>query len=269
MVTISVIMGVLCSSDRLTLLKRAVKSILEQTYSDFELIICGYGSSYDVIAYLNEAALSDCRIRIVNECRLTLPEKLNCCLKYANGTYIARMDDDDFSMPYRFEKQIEFLNSHKEIAFVGSSAAVVCSGEKLGTYSFPEYPQANDFLFSQPFIHPTLMFRREAMTAVGGYSQDKRCILCEDYDILMRMYAAGLKGANIREELLEYTVSKGLNSKRKLKHRINECVIRFRRFRDNGLLAGHLVYVIKPIAVWLIPECLLGKIKKRRLDRKK
>lgn len=266
---ISVIMGVLCGSDKLCLLERAVRSVLEQSYSNFEFLICDYGSDIDIMTYLDKAAASDDRIKLIREDKLTLPEKLNCCLKFASGTYVARMDDDDFSAPCRFAKQTEFLKTNTGIAFAGSNVRVVCSGEEIGEYTFPEFPTARDFLFKQPFIHPALMLRREALVEAGGYSEDKRCILCEDYDLLMRMYAKGLRGANIQEKLFDYTVSPGLPSKRKFNHRVNECVVRFRGFKANGLLPMALPYVIKPLLVWLIPQKLLGKIKKHRMDKGK
>lgn len=268
MAEISVIMGVRCGTEKKPLLERAVRSILSQTHVDFELLICDDGSSCEIMELLEEYSAHDGRIKLLRRCdRLTLAQKLNYCIAHAGGRYVARMDDDDYSRPQRFEKQVEYLSEHEDIAFVGCNTDVLSCGKKIGEYVFPEQPSAKDFRFTQPFIHSTIMFRLEVLNEVGGYSENTNCILCEDYELLMRMYAHGLRGANLGERLLEYTVAPELKTNRTLRHRWNECVTRFHSFRKNGLLPLYLVYVIKPLAVWLVPPRLLCAIKKKRIKQ--
>jgi len=259
---ISVLMGVFYRKDDITLLKRSVESMLAQTVSDFELLICDDGSSPAAMAYLESAAGDDGRIRLIRRGDLfSLPVKLNACLREAKGEYIARMDDDDFSHPDRFEKQLAFLTAHPEIAFVGCFVNHWREGI-VGERLLPEYPTVKDFYFVQPFIHPSLLFRREALEAVNGYGEDKYCILCEDYDMLLRLYAAGYTGANLPEKLLDYTIPLTARGNRKMRHRWNESVTRWRRFRELGCLPGALPWVVKPLAVGLLPEGLLKRLKK-------
>ena len=248
------------------LLKRSIESVLTQTVSDFELLICDDGSSDEAKAYLNSAADKDKRIVLVRNGNLfTLPQKLNACLAAAKGKFVARMDDDDYSHPDRFLRQTEFLEKHPEIYFCGCNVNLARNGETVGIKNFPEYPSVEDFYFVQPFIHPSLMLRREALEAVGGYSEDKYSILCEDYDILLRLYASGYKGANIQQLLFDYTVSETAKGNRKMKHRINEAVTRYRRFKQLGKLPKAFIYVIKPIVVGFIPESVLYRLKQKVL----
>lgn len=268
MAEISVIMGVRCGTEKKPLLERAVRSVLSQTRVDFELLICDDGSSREIMRILEEYSAHDDRIKLLRSCdRLTLAQKLNYCLAHAEGRYVARMDDDDYSLPQRFEKQVEYLAEHEDIAFVGCNTDVLACGKKIGEYVFPEQPSAKDFLFTQPFIHSAIMFRLEVLNEVGGYSENTDCILCEDYELLMRMYAQGLRGANLDERLLKYTVAPELKTNRTLRHRWNECVTRYKSFRINGLLPLYFVYVIKPLAVWLVPSKLLCAIKKKRIKK--
>lgn len=268
MAEISVIMGVLCTRERIPLLARALRSVLEQTYSNFEIIICDDGSDEEARAYLDDLSQACEKVRVVRGSGSSaLPVKLNFCLRYAQGRYIARMDDDDLSYPERFDRQLRYLSKHPEISFVGCSAYVISDGEKLGVYDFREFPTARDFRFTQPFIHPTLIFTREAIDEAGGYSEDDSCLLCEDYDLLLRLYAVGRTGANVQELLFEYSVMLDDPRRRKLRIRRNEIITRFRRFRDNRMLPKYLLYVLKPLAVWLIPHRLLIKIKTRRLKK--
>ena len=262
---ISVIMGVRYRRKDLCLLESAIRSVLSQSLADFELLICGDGSSEAANEFLALCAEKDPRVRLIcGNGKYTLPEKLNVCLEMAKGKFIARMDDDDFSCHNRFEKQIEFLNLNPEIAFVGCNVALTRNGVKVGQRNFPEYPEIQDFYITQPYIHPTLIFRCEALKAVQGYSEHRRCLLCEDYDLLLRLYAHGFRGANLQETLFYYTVPATAKGSRKMKHRWNESVTRWRRFRELGVLPHALPYVIKPIAVGLLPESILAKVKDSR-----
>lgn len=262
---ISVLMGVYYRSADVGALQRSVESILNQTVPDLELMICADGSSPEALAYLESAAQSDGRLRLVDKRGAhTLPVKLNACFRASRGAFLARMDDDDVSHADRFEKQLEALRTHREIAFVGSSAVLYRGGARVGERRFPERPAVRDFYMTQPYLHPALVFRRAALEAAGGYSEDRRCVLCEDYDLLLRLYAKGLTGMNLAEPLLDYTLSATAKGSRTMAHRRNEAVTRWRRFRELGVLGQAWPYVFKPIAVGLLPEGLLARIKERR-----
>ena len=265
---ISVIMGVLYRSGDAAMLQRAVRSILAQSFPHFELLVCDDGSSEAAKRYLEEAAGQDKRIKLIRPGdRFSLPEKLNVCLKAARGTYIARMDDDDYALPDRFAQQLEFLERHPQTAFVGCNVNLIRGGEPVGKRQLPEYPDVKDFYMTQPYIHPTLLFRKACLDAVSGYSEDKRCILCEDYDLLLRLYEVGYSGANLQEPLLDYTIPSSAKGSRRMCHRRNEAVTRFRRFRALGLLPGAFPYVLKPLAVGLLPEGVLRLVKSKTTEK--
>lgn len=265
---ISVLMGVYCQASETALLERSISSILAQSMPDFELLICDDGSTPETVELLNCLAETDSRIRLIRRENLfSLPAKLNACLQKAKGSYIARMDDDDYAYPLRFEKQLAYLNNHREISFVGCCARLLRGGVLAGTRTFPEFPAIRDFYMTQPYLHPTLVFHREVLERVGGYSEDPHCILCEDYDLLLRLYAAGFRGANLQEQLFCYTIPDTAKGGRTMAHRWNETVTRWRRFRTLGLLPGAFPWVVKPLAVGLLPEKILYQLKGRR-DRK-
>lgn len=262
---ISVLMGVYYRSQDTSLLERSIRSILYQSLEHLELLICDDGSHPKASALLEQYAAEDERVRLIRTgSAYALPCKLNLCLRSARGSWIARMDDDDYSHPQRLEKQLDYLRENQDVAFVGCNVNLSCDGRLVGTRHFPERPAVRDFYFVQPFIHPALLFRKEALDAVNGYCEDKRCILCEDYDLLLRLYGAGYQGANLQECLLDYTIPKSAKGKRNMSHRWNEAVTRYRRFGELGLLPQALPYVMKPLIVGMIPEALLQKLKNRR-----
>lgn len=260
---ISVLMGVYYRRENTGLLRRSIDSILQQDYTKLEVLICDDGSTAEAIRTVDSFAGEDRRVQAIRPGnKYALAEKLNACLRQARGELIARMDDDDYAHPDRFEKQVVSLKNSPKIDFLGSNVSIWDGNKITEKWVLPEYPEIRDFLFRQPFVHPSMMFRKEALLAVGGYSEAAHCILCEDYDLLLRLYAAGCRGMNQQEALLDYTVLETAHSGRRMRYRWNETVTRYKRFRELGLLPAKLPYVVKPLAVGMIPRPVLIKLKK-------
>lgn len=262
---ISVVMGVMYRRQELDTLRRAVDSILCQTHGALELIICEKGSSEAAKQLLREYADADSRVRLIDGTAAeNFSAQLNMCIQAAGGRWIARMDDDDMSFPERLEKQLAFLKAHEEFGFVGCNVRLIQDGEDIGAQRFPEAPTVKDFLFSMPFIHPTLMFRRDVLDAVQCYSVLPRCNRCEDYDILMRLYGKGICGANMDKEYFAYTLpSQGITN-RSFGDRVNEMKTRFACFGQLGLMPKAFPYAVKPLVLWFMPKRLLAKLKRKR-----
>ena len=263
---ISVLMGILYKNDDIRLLKRSIDSILNQTYGNIELIICDDGSSCEARNYVNSCGKLDSRIRIVRGLdRTDLAPKLNACLKESKGEFIARMDDDDYSMPNRLMVQLNSLLINPDISFVGSQVSLIENGKSVGVRILPEFPEIRDFYMTQPFVHPSLLFRREALLDVEGYSESIRQIRCEDYDLLLRLYAKGHRGMNLQEPLLEYTLpalDRHKNSN-KLMYCWNESYTRFFRFKELNALPETIPYIIKPLVFGMLPYSLKKWLKKQ------
>lgn len=265
---VSVAMGVRYRRDDMYLLERAVNSILAQSYDNIEFLICEFDSRPEVRERLAQIVRSDARVRLVDgEGADTLSEKLNRCITAANGPYIARMDDDDFSEPERIEKQVAFLERNTDAAFVGCAVELEQDGASAGMRKLPEVPEEKDFLFVQPYIHPSLLFRREALDAAAGYSEDPGRVGCEDYDLLLRLYGLGYRGRNMPETLLRYTLPATGSKGRPMWMRVNEVKTRYLRIKDLGFLPRYFPYVVKPVIVGLIPAPLLESLKRGRQGR--
>ena len=255
-------MGIYYHRPDTALLERSVRSVTEQTTRDWELLICDDGSSADATALLDHLSQQDNRIRLIRPGNVySLPRKLNVCLQAARGLWIGRMDDDDYAHPDRLEKQMSYLEQHPDIAFVGCNVNLVRGGQPAGQWMFPEFPTVEDFFWRQPYIHPAMLFRRKALETVGGYSEGEHQILCEDYDLLLRLYENKFQGANLQEFLLDYTLPETAKGNRRMRHRWNEAITRFQRFRALGKLPKALPYVIKPVITGLLPERILKKLK--------
>lgn len=174
MPNVSIIMGVY-NCKNYNLLRKSIESVLQQTYKDYEFIICNDGSTNDTLEELKKIAQSDSRIKIISyEKNCGLNHALNKCLKVSQGQYIARQDDDDISKPERLKKQVQFLDENPEYAIVGTCADVFDDKGIWGEYAVPEKPQKSDFLWNSPFMHPTTMMRKAELLLGGGTEKPKK-----------------------------------------------------------------------------------------------
>lgn len=269
-VKISIIMGTYNPTDKDRLF-RAVRSLIFQSFPDWELILYDDGSNKDCEKNILEAADLDDRIlHIRNDRNQGLAHALNVCIQHSAGTYIARMDDDDISQPERLERQYRFLDAHPEYQWVGSSAELMDRDGVWGLQKMPEIPLANDFLYNSPYIHPSVMFRREILTESGGYSEAKKYLHCEDYELFMRLHKNGGRGYNIQEPLLQYWEDYESYKKRTYARRIREMKLRRKGFRELNILNGTtLYYVWKPLLIGAVPAPVHHYINRRLKRRKK
>lgn len=258
---VSVIMGVCYRSNNTENLQRSILSILNQSYSHIEFLICENGSYTPARELIEKYAQKDPRIRLINgNGANSLTAKLNRCIYHARGNWIARMDDDDYSYPNRLEKQIFFLKENPSVSVVG---CWVIETSNSGKYlrKLPLYPDVNDFKIRFPFVHPSLLFRKNAVLDVGLYSEKRAQVGCDDYELLMRMYEYGYKGANIPAVYLEYSIAASQLQKRPYYLFINEFLTRLECFTRLGLMPRWTIWAIKPLITGLIPRRFLYYIK--------
>lgn len=214
---VSVIMGLYNTAESLP---ASIDSILAQTYTNWELIMCDDCSTDNTYEVAKAYADKYDNIKLIkNEKNSRLAFTLNHCLEHATGEYVARMDTDDVAMPDRFMKQVAFLNENPEYAVVASAIIPFDSNGEREARVPKEYPVARDMKRGVHFFHPTIMMRKEAYDALDGYYVSKRTEKGQDLDLWFRFYAKGLKGYNIQEPLLKYHESvDDYKKKRNLKY---------------------------------------------------
>ena len=241
----------------------AIDSIISQTLKNWEFIICDDGVTDEIRELLKLYRKRDSRIILIkNRRNLGLAYSLNHCLKYAKGNYIARMDADDISHQERLQKQCDFLDAHLQYSFVGTQAQIFDESGVYQTRYVEEKPEKASFLLRSPFMHPTIMVRKEAYIAVDGYRIAKETRRAEDYDLFMRLYAKGYQGYNLQENLFFYREDKNSYKKRKFKYRIDEMVVRYKGFRILGLGLKGYPYIIKPLFVGLLSSRIIRLLQK-------
>lgn len=263
---VSVIMGVYDQDNQIELMQ-AVNSILVQSFTDFEFIIYDDGSEETSAAYIRKLTALDKRIRVIrNEENKGLAFSLNQCIGEAGGKYLARMDADDISLPDRLKKEVDFLERHPEYAWVGTNCEVFEHENIWGTLVMAEEPDQYNYLPFSPFIHPTVMFRRELFEEGSGYEVTQETLRCEDYELFLRLYQQGLRGYNLQEELFLYRQGISSYKKRTWQARWNEARIRARYFtRMDVPRLWQMIYIARPVATGLLPYWMVAYYKKRCL----
>jgi len=185
--------------------RKAVESILNQTFTDFEFIIVDDGSTDHTWQILQDYAANEPRIVLVrNETNVGLARSLNRGLGLARGEYIARMDADDVSLSGRLTAQVSFLDEHAGVGVVGSAVQVIDADGSPGNVW--RYPAMHALIlwslcFHAPLAHPTVVFRRAVVERVGGY--DDALLASEDRDLWQRLSSV-TRLANLPEVYLLY-----------------------------------------------------------------
>lgn len=190
-------------------LRKSIESVLNQTLSDFEFIIILDDPKNKLHRdIVGKYAIQDQRIRMMpNSQNLGVGRTLNRGIKAARGDYFAHIDGDDICYPDRLQKQYDFLESHPDIALVGSwTNRINAEGESIGLSRFPESPTLIRRLmpFQMTASHPTWMVRKEALVEAGGY---RPFPAAPDYDMLFRLIDAGYQVSNIQEPLVYYRIN--------------------------------------------------------------
>lgn len=193
--------------NRAELLMKSIKSVQEQSYRDWELIVVDDGSTDRTAEMMKQLEEEDSRIRYHRIARI--PNKgiatyLNIGIKAARGRYIARIDDDDrWCHKDKLKLQVEFLDENQDYVLVGGGGILVDEkGNQMFKYLKNETDEEiRDYaLYSNPIAHTAVMFRKDVFERIGGYNDINHA---EDMDLALRFGKVG-KLFNMKEYFIEY-----------------------------------------------------------------
>ena len=255
---ITVIMGIYNCADTLV---EALESLESQTYKKFKVVLCDDGSKDDTFAIANKWAETHPNyIVIKNDHNMKLAATLNHCLDYADTEYVARMDGDDLSVPTRFEKEINFLDSHPEYAMVSCPMIYFDEGGDYKTGVAKEKPQKEDFKYNTPFCHAPILMRREALENVGRYTAEPKTERIEDYYLWHKFYCNGFQGYNLQEPLYKMRNGRDAFARRNVSDRWRGYKLTTEVCKNLGF-SMPWVYGLPALAKALIPSFLVRFIR--------
>ena len=260
MAQISVIMPVYNAEK---FLLQAIDSILQQSFADFEFLICDDCSSDNSPAILQQAAAADARIKIFrNKKNSGVTCSLNRLLQEASAPLIARMDADDIAMPKRLELQFEFMQNHPATAVAGGDLEIIDENNNiLGMryYSRSWQEIKKQMMCRSPLAHPSVIMRKSVIDQLGGYLEQPGC---EDYYLWLRIAENGYELANLPETLLRYRLSANQIKQRNMKKSLLS-TIRLQKkyiFKRGFFSIKALCIMIAEHGLLLLPNKLILKL---------
>lgn len=262
---VSVIMSVY-NPNPFSQLEEAVCSIIKQTFKDWELVLYNDGSDTEKTERIKRLAERDSRIRYLEgDKNRGIAYGLNECIRNAEGEFLARMDGDDIAFPERLEKQVKFLESHREYGYVGTEAFLFDEKGIWGVRKMKEKPEQEDFLCFSPYIHPSVMFRKRVFQMHGLYCVSEDILRCEDYELFTRLYISGCYGYNLQEKLICYREDGESYKKRKFRRRMEEVKLRKKSFRQLGLTGTKAwIFRYRPLAAAVVPSVVYRQIRRKK-----
>ncbi len=202
---VSVVMPV---RDAARTVRAAVESVLADGYPALEVICVDDGSTDGTGEVLERLAARDHRVRVIHQGPEGIVAALERGRRAARGAYVARMDADDLSHPGRFGEQLAMLRADPGLGLVGTLVRVPGAGPGMAMYAmWSNSLVTHEEIFRErfvdsPVVHPTWMVRAEVLERFGGYRHLDRG--AEDYDLLLRVLAAGVRVAKVPRVLLTW-----------------------------------------------------------------
>ena len=243
----------------------AIASILNQTYTNFELLIVDDGSSDNTWKRIKLFTKIDKRIKSFRLTKNLGPSGAsNFALAKARGTYIARMDADDIATPDRLAKQVEFLESHPKVILIGGQCDLVDeNGRNIGKKQFPlDHDDITEALFMiNPIQHPTWMFRKSVYEA-AGITYERRYLVSHDLNILFGLLGKG-RFANIPDTILSYRFRPNSITHKDPKRSFAETAQIRHRALQNGFrpsLRALAMHIAQLGIVFILPTVVINKL---------
>lgn len=247
----------------------AIQSILNQTYRNFEFIIVNDGSTDSTSEIIS--GYNDKRIKVLHQNNQGCAAARETGIKYARGKYLAIMDADDIALPERIEKTVNYLDLHPDVVLVGTGYILK---DEENNSEYIKVPHTEDLELRRilikydPFKDPTLLIRRSAFLAAGGYQLDHGF----DYEFYARIAKFG-KIANIKDVLLivrqhkQQFFRKGISSEEHRKRRLKIRWLTLWRLKPQfSLFLKTLIWLSFEYTVHIFPQNLRHKLPKRLRD---
>lgn len=205
---------------------KSIDSVLNQTYKNFEFLIVDDFSNDNTYKIIKEYEKKDKRIKVFNNDKnLGLTKSLNNLISVSKGPIIARQDGDDISLKQRFLKQVHYFQSSKyEFSF---SRAKALQGDRV----MPKYsyylPSTWVSKYKNPFIHGTLMIRKNTLKEVGNYNEN--FYYAQDYKLFKDLLDANKKFKYIREPLYMLNTENNISTLKKIEQNYYSDLVKQRK----------------------------------------
>jgi len=205
---------------------QAINSILNQTYKNYEILICLNGNNKKFDDKIKDHYKKIKKIKFFKIKEKNIVTALNHLILKAKGKFCARIDADDLCKPERFEEQINFIKK-KNIDFLSSN----CEVNENGKLSYIHKTILSKSLFTNPIVHPTIMIKTKIIKSF----KYKNIPFAEDYELYQRLYKNGVRLENIDKELIIYNKNiKNIKNKERAFYQTLSTIIIAKAFQENN-----------------------------------
>ncbi len=194
-------------------IKESLDSVFAQPYDDFELILINDCSTDNTLKQLLPYTKHPNVTLLQNKYNEGYGFSRNRGFVAAKGEYIAIHDADDVTLPHRFQKEVEFLDTRKDITVVGGHAVrISTTGQIIGSMAYPPETTGDAFRVIRqfklnPIIDPSSMFRRQPILDIGAYRMEPELKTVYDFDLWCRLLLQGHCLYNFQEPLIKYRIN--------------------------------------------------------------
>lgn len=210
-------------------LKESIESILKQSVKDFEFLIFEDCSTDNSRIILKEYEKKDKRIKLVlNTSNKGLSFNLAKGVLMAKNEWIARMDADDIALKERFSLQLDYIKKHPKVDVLGGYVIDIDeNGLEKGIRKVPlTHNKISSLIWTCPFIHPTVIYRKKSILEAGSYNKDLR--RRQDYDLWFRCHKMNLEFANLDVPLIYYRATDDYYKKNDYTVQLNQVKLGFK-----------------------------------------
>jgi glycosyltransferase involved in cell wall biosynthesis len=240
---------VMCVYNGEATVREAIRSVLSQSFCDFEFIILDDGSTDATPAILAEEAAADQRVHVSRHDNIGLTRSLNRAIRETRSPLIARQDADDVSLPERFARQVAFLDAHREVNLLGTAHLERWNGKLYLRSTKVGDDLRNRIFLHNPFAHTSVMFRTDVFWSIGGY--DETFSTSQDSELWMRFAKYGQVAALPEPLVARNVIRTSVSNSKKLLQCYNSLRARLKHpehgiLRALGASAYHLATSLLP-----------------------
>ena len=216
---------------------QAINSILNQTYKNYEILICLNGNNKKFDDKIIDHYKKIKKIKFFKIKERNIVPALNHLILKAKGKFCARMDADDLCKPERFEEQINFIKK-KNIDFLSSN----CEVYENGKLSYIHKTNLSNSIFSNPIVHPTIMIKTKIIKSF----KYKNIPFAEDYELYQRLHQNGVRLENIDKKLIIYNKNtQNMKNKERSFYQTLSTIIVAKAFQDNNSINENFFSKVK------------------------
>jgi len=230
-------------------IRETLESIINQTYSDWELIIVDDGSIDNTVSIINEFTVRDKRIKSIVTKGVGRSKALNIAIENSAGSHIANVDIDDPIHPRRLELQLKYFEDHEQVDLLCTDIEILIGRESPTWGDLPyiqqEFKLLNNLLpYKNPISHSSVMFKEEVVKELQGYSEELKALV--DYDLWIKAASAGFTIAHIPIKLSSKRIhdKQSFENKKRLQYLVNAFKVQKQAIKklDSSVLAYIFLY---------------------------